>query len=55
VQNGAGKFNRKNGDIKKCNQIGWLFSQLSLYNPGPFGEAELNRAVWKIMKKGTEL
>ena len=57
VQNGAGKFNtnRKGKDIKKYNQVGWLFSYVSLADTISTNtqswNAAINQAVWKIMGK----
>ena len=57
VQNGAGKFNTnsKGKDIKKYNQVGWLFNYVSLADTissdTQSWNAAINQAVWKIMGK----
>ncbi|MDB9724627.1 hypothetical protein OAA89_01930 [bacterium] len=55
VQNGAGKFNKKTKDIKKYNQVGWLFNYVSLADTISTNtqswNAAINQAVWKIMGK----
>ena len=57
VQNGAGKFNKKTKDIKKYNQVGWLFNYVNLADTistnAQSWNTAINQAVWKIMgKKG---
>lgn len=59
VQSGAGKFNKKKKDIKKYNQIGWLFNYVSFADPiSGYRQnlnAAINQAVWKIMSKNSRL
>ena len=57
IQAGAGKFNKRAGDIKKYSQVGWLFNYMNfsetLSSSSQSWNTAISQAVWKIMgKKG---
>lgn len=59
VQAGGGKYNKKAGDAKKYNQVGYIFSYMDFSDsPSSYNtswNAAINQASWKILGKKIKL